>query len=100
MSAVLNPSPVHVSPYLVAGETNSNGVTPLDSGTIVTIPQPGKTVAHKLVEGVIQRGSVLASDGTVPSGNALTSTAGQNLVPVPPAGSFAADGLSQSPQHE
>ena len=99
MSAVLNPSPNHVSPYLVAGETNSNGVKPLDSGSITGTIPPGKA-AIKLTEGTVQRGSVLASDGTVPNGNALTSVAGQNLVPTPPAGSAASDGLSQSPQHE
>ena len=100
MSAVLNPSLNHVSPYLVAGETNSNGVLPNDSGSIVTISQPGKNAPHKLVDGTVQRGSVIAADSTVPSGNALTSIAGENLVPTPPAGSVAADGLSQSPQHE
>ena len=99
MSASLGASNVHVSPYLAAGKTNSNGITPLDSGGITGTVPPGKSPI-KLTEGTVQRGSALTSDSTTPSGNALLSTAGKNLVPTPPAGSAASDGLSQAPQHE
>ena len=78
----------------------STGITPYDSGTILGTVPPGKA-GIKLVSGVIQRSSQLLCDSTAGvTGNALTSVAGVGLIPTPPAGSRAADGLSQAPQRE
>ena len=75
-------------------------ITPYDSGTILGHVQPGGS-GEKLVSGVVQRASQLLVDGTVGVvGNALTAVSGVGLVPTPPTGSTAADGLSQAPQHE
>ncbi len=75
-------------------------ITPYDSGTILGTVPPGKS-GLKLVSGVQQRASQLLADGTAGVvGNALTAISGVGLVPTPPTGSTAADGLSQAPQHE
>ena len=75
-------------------------ITPYDSGTILGHVQPGG-VGEKLVSGVVQRASQIKADGTAGAvGNALVSVNGVGVVPTPPAGSTAADGLSQAPQHE
>lgn len=77
-------------------------ITPYDSGTILGHVQPGGA-GEKLVSGVVQRASqIKASADAGYVGNALTSvaTAVDPFIPTPPAGSTAADGLSQAPQHE
>ncbi len=75
-------------------------ITPYDSGTILGNVPPGG-VGEKLVSGVVQRASQILADGTAGVvGNALVATSGVGLVPTPPTGSTAADGLSQAPQHE
>lgn len=75
-------------------------ITPYDSGTILGNVPPGGT-GEKLVSGVVQRASQLLVDGTAGTvGNALVATSGAGLIPTPPSGSTAADGLSQAPQHE
>lgn len=75
-------------------------ITPYDSGNILGHVQPGGS-GEKLVSGVVQRASQLLSDGTAGNvGNALVASSGENVVPTPPVGSTAADGLSQAPQHE
>ena len=75
-------------------------ITPYDSGTILGTVPPGKA-GLKLVSGVVQRASQLLVDSTAGVvGNALVPTSGVGLVPTPPTGSTAADGLSQAPQHE
>ena len=74
-------------------------ITPYDSGTILGHVQPGGS-GEKLVSGVVQRASQLLVDGTDPSGNFLSPVSGVGVVPTPPTGSTAADGLSQAPQHE
>ena len=78
----------------------STAITPYDSGTILGHQNPGQT-AEKLVSGVVQRASTLLCDGTAGNlGNALVCVSGQGVVPTPPTGSHAVDGLSQAPQHE
>lgn len=75
-------------------------ITPYDSGTILGHTNPGQA-GEKLVSGVVQRASQIKADGTAGvTGNALVAVSGVGLVPTPPAGSTAADGLSQAPQHE
>src|SRR6266852_6577015 len=75
-------------------------ITPYDSGTILGNVPPGG-VGEKLVSGVVQRASQLLSSGDAGYvGNALIPTSGVGVVPTPPTGSTAADGLSQAPQHE
>lgn len=97
--------PVGIVQQYQLAATNSNvdtstGITPYDSGTILGHVQPGGS-GEKLVSGVVQRGSVLLVDGTAGNvGNALVPVSGTGVLPTPPAGSAAADGLSQAPQHE
>ncbi len=75
-------------------------ITPYDSGTILGHVPPGGT-GEKLVSGVVQRAAQIIADGTAgATGNALVPVSGVGVVPAPPAGSTAADGLSQAPQHE
>lgn len=75
-------------------------ITPYDSGTILGHVQPGGS-GEKLVSGVVQRSTELLADATAGAvGNALVATSGVGLVPTPPVGSTAADGLSLAPQHE
>ena len=92
-----------VKQYQLSGTGSSAStlevITPYDSGTILGNVPPGGT-GEKLVSGVVQRASQIKSDGTVAGGNALLAVSGTGLVPTPPAGSTAADGLSQAPQHE
>lgn len=100
--------PVGIVQQYQLAATNSNvdtstGITPYDSGTILGTVPPGKA-GLKLVSGVVQRASVLLSDGTAGNvGNTLVpsydSTAGHGD-PTPPTGSQPADGLSQAPNHE
>ena len=80
---------------------NAESITPYDSGNILGNTPPGKT-GEKLVSGVVQRSSQLLVDGTAGvTGNALVPIYGVGVAPpTRPAGSFAADGLSQAPQHE
>ena len=77
------------------------GVSPYDSGTILSQNRPGQ-VGEKLVDGTVQRRSQIVADSTPGAvGNALVSTyAVGGGIPTKPAGSSAADGLSQAPQHE
>jgi len=84
-----------------SNSTTSTGITPYDSGTILGHVQPGGA-GEKLVSGVIQRSTAaLLCDGTSGAvGNALVAVSGVGVVPAPPAGSTAADGLSLAPQHE
>ena|SRR5208282_846650 len=78
----------------------STAITPYDSGNIVINTKPGQA-PEKLVSGIVQRASTLLCDGTAGNcGNALLAVSGIGLVPTPPAGSHAVDGLSQAPQHE
>jgi hypothetical protein len=96
-----------------------SGIEGYDSGLITTIPEPGtgyptgKSITEtvgtypKLTDGTIQQASLLTvtpdlstNPGSNDLQNALESTAGNNLVPVPPLGSKPADGLSQAPEHE
>ena len=93
-----------VQQYQLAGTHSavdtSTAITPYDSGTILGHQNPGQT-AEKLVSGVVQRASTLLCDGTAGNlGNALVCVSGQGVVPTPPTGSHAVDGLSQAPQHE
>lgn len=93
-----------VKQYELSGTGNATSsletITPYDSGTILGHVQPGGA-GEKLVSGVVQRASVLLVDGTAGNvGNALVPVSGVGVVPTPPAGSTAADGLSQAPQHE
>jgi len=75
-------------------------IHPYDSGTILGHVQPGGA-GEKLVSGVVQRSSQIVADATPGVvGNALVAISGVGLIPTPPAGSTAADGLSQAPQHE
>lgn len=114
MSAILEPAGSGVAgtqtkgitqQYLKAGTVSavdtSTGITPYDSGNILGNTPPGKT-GEKLVSGVVQRSSQLLVDGTAgATGNALVPIYGVGVAPpTRPAGSFAADGLSQAPQHE
>lgn len=80
---------------------NLETITPYDSGTILGTVPPGKP-GLKLVSGVVQRAAVVLADGTSGAvGNALVSDYSTlNTDPVAPAGSTAADGLSQASQHE
>lgn len=78
----------------------STDITPYDSGSIIGHVQPGGS-GEKLVSGVIQRAAQIVADATAgQTGNALVCTSGVGVVPTPPTGSTAADGLSQAPQHE
>lgn len=78
----------------------STGITPRDSGNIVINTRPGQA-PEKQTSGVVQRSSQILTDGTKgATGNALTCVSGVGLIPTPPAGSHAVDGLSQAPQHE
>jgi len=80
------------------------GVTPYDSGTIVTQNRPGKS-PEKLVNGTIQNAADLTVhptpglflDGVVPNNALLPNQNGQNYTVDP----FTQDaGLSLSPTHE
>jgi hypothetical protein len=113
--AVLEPAGANVAGQQVKGITaqyqsdavkgtaevpNVSGAHPYDSGTILGHTNPGQ-VGEKLVSGIVQRSSQLLSTQAAGStGNALTCTSGVGVVPIPPAGSHAVDGLSQAPQHE
>lgn len=94
-----------VKQYQESGINNATSaletVTPYDSGTIIGHVQPGGA-GEKLVSGVVQRAAEILADSTSGAvGNALVATYSTlNTNPVPPAGSAAADGLSQAPQHE
>lgn len=113
MAAILKPAgdatagvqPVGVVKQYQASGTGSAAstletITPYDSGTILGNVPPGGT-GEKLVSGVVQRAAVLLVDGTAGAvGNALVPVSGVGVVPTPPTGSAAADGLSQAPQHE
>lgn len=90
--------------YQASGTGNATSsletITPYDSGTILGNVPPGGT-GEKLVSGVVQRASTLLVDSTAGNvGNALVPVSGVGVVPTPPTGSAAADGLSQAPQHE
>lgn len=75
-------------------------ITPYDSGTILGNIPPGQT-GEKLVSGVVQRASAILADSTAGvTGNALVPTSGVGVVPTPPTGSLASDGLSLAPQRE
>ena len=76
-------------------------IHPYDSGNILGHVQPGGS-GEKLVSGVVQRAAqIIASADAGYVGNALVSDySALHTDPVPPAGSTAADGLSQAPQHE
>ena len=92
-----------------SASTTSTDITPYDSGTILGTVPPGKA-GLKLVDGTVQRASVLLCDSTsgnvgdtlVPVYNLVGSgaAAGQDGVPTPPTGSTPADGLSQAPNTE
>ncbi len=113
MAAVLEPAGSGVAgvqpkgitqQYQIVGTHSADSglspVTPYDSGNIIGHVQPGGS-GEKLVSGVVQRSSQIKANGTAgATGNALTCVSGQGVVPTPPAGSTAADGLSQAPQHE
>ena len=113
MSAVLEPAgsglasmtPKGITQQYQLAATHSNldtstGITPYDSGNILGHTNPGQ-VGEKLVSGVVQRSSQLQVDSTSGvTGNALTCVSGVGVVPTPPAGSHAIDGLSQAPQRE
>jgi hypothetical protein len=113
MAAVLEPAgsgvagvqPKGITQQYELSATHSNvntstAITPYDSGTILGTVPPGKA-GIKLVSGVIQRSTQIKADGTAGViGNTLTCTSGIGLVPTPPVGSTAADGLSQAPEHE
>ena len=113
MAAVLEPAgsgvagvqPKGITQQYQLAATNSNvdtstGITGRDSGTILGTVPPGKP-GLKQTDGTIQRSTQLLCDGTPGvTGNALTCTSGVGLIPTPPTGSLAADGLSQAPQHE
>lgn len=93
-----------VKQYQLSGTGSSAStletITPYDSGTILGHVQPGGS-GEKLVSGVVQRASQILADSTAGVvGNALVTDNGVGLVPTPPTGSTAADGLSQAPQHE
>ncbi len=82
---------------ITPGDGSSDGVS--GANIIGTVP-PGKA-GLKQVSTVVQRASqLLASASAGYVGNALTAVSGVGLVPTPPTGSIAADGLSQAPQHE
>lgn len=69
-------------------------IGPYDSGTILGHVQPGGS-GEKLINGTVQRSNELLVDGTPGvTGNALTVTAGEGVLPTPPAGSSQSDGLS------
>jgi hypothetical protein len=113
MSAVLEPAgsgvagvqPKGITQQYQLTATHSNtdlstAITPYDSGNIVIQTKPGQP-KEKLVSGVVQRSSQIKADGTAgATGNALVCVSGVGVVPTPPAGSHAVDGLSQAPQHE
>ena len=71
-------------------------IGPFDSGNVIGTVPPGKA-GIKQISGVVQRAAVILCDGTT---NALVPTSGTGVLPTAPAGSTAADGLSQAPQHE
>lgn len=120
MAAVLEPAgsgvagvqPKGITQQYQLSATHSNtdtstAITPRDSGSIVINTKSG-VAPEKQTNGTIQRSSQIKCDATAGVvGNALVSTysvvtAGVvgSGVPTPPAGSHAADGLSQAPQHE
>lgn len=93
-----------VKQYQIDGTTDSTSgletVHPYDSGTILGTTPPGKA-GLKLVDGTVQRRSVILADSTAGVvGNALVSTYSTASDPTPPAGSQPADGLSQAPNTE
>lgn len=78
----------------------STAITGRDSGNILGTVPPGKP-GLKQTDGTIQRSARIKADGTAGAvGNALVCTSGKGLIPTPPTGSLASDGLSQAPQHE
>lgn len=80
--------------------STSTAIHGRDTGTILGTVPPGKP-GLKLVDGTIQRSTQLKCDATPGKvGNALVATSGKGLIPTPPTGSLASDGLSQAPQHE
>lgn len=84
----------------VSAVSTSTGITPYDSGNISGHVQPGGS-AQKLVSGVVQRAASIRSDATAGVvGNALVCSSGQGVLPTPPTGSLASDGLSLAPEHE
>lgn len=112
-----------VKQYLLDGTDDATSgletITPYDSGAIVAANQPGTYEAvdrtnigdgasEKLTDGTIQRASVILSsadagyvgDALVSSYSVQDTTVVGSGLPVAPAGSTAADGLSQAPQHE
>lgn len=83
-----------------ANTSTSTAITPRDTGTILGTVPPGKA-GLKLVNGTIQRAAQIVADATPGVvGNALVATSGVGLIPTPPAGSHASDGLSLSQEHE
>jgi hypothetical protein len=78
---------------------HAGGISPYDSGTIVTQNRPGQA-AQKLVDGTVQRASQIVADGTGPSGNFLVNPTGVGLTPTPATGTTQADGLSGFPGRE
>lgn len=82
---------------IVPGDGSSDGASGTD--IIGTVP-PGKA-GIKQVSTVIQRASqILASADAGYVGNALVASSGEGVLPTPPTGSAAADGLSQAPERE
>lgn len=78
----------------------STGVHPYDSGTILGTVPPGQA-GIKLVSGVVQRAAQVVADSSAGvTGNALTPTAGQGVLPTPPSGTAQSDGLSTFPGRE
>jgi hypothetical protein len=51
-------------------------ITVYDSGSIVTIPQPGQSTSPKLVDGTQQAATTAACDSTVPGGGNFINGAG------------------------
>jgi len=106
-SGVAGVQPKGITQQYQLAATNANldtstAITPYDSGTILGTVPPGKA-GLKLVSGVIQRSSqLLCSSAAGVVGNALVSANRPTNLgdPIPPTGSFPADGLSQAPNHE
>lgn len=88
----------HVQQYLLSAENSSATIGPYDSGTILGTVPPGQP-GLKLVNGTIQKNTVLSVDSTPGNvGNALLANQnGQNYVTNP---FTQAAGLSLGPEHE
>jgi len=84
---------------ILPGDGSKDGAS--GANIIGTVP-PGKAGIRQVTP-TIQRRAVILADGTSgATGNALVpvATSVDPFVPTAPAGSTAADGLSQAPEHE